>query len=180
MNTEPKDQQLDRFMSLFIRRERAVRAFVRSLLSSSQDVDDLMQDIGLACWHKFSQFDPKGSDQDFLRWCCVIARFEVLRFRRTRARDRMVLSEEVIAILATEAEGRLHQSGSERQALKHCLQKLGEFERRLLLSIHTRGDSISTIARESNQNARRLYTKLNALRDLVSDCVRQSLAQGDR
>jgi len=176
MENNEKDQQYDRFMSLFVSGERAIRAYVRSLLQSSQDVDDLMQNIGLACWHKFDQFDPQGSGQDFIRWCCVISRFEVLRFRRSRARERLVLSDEAVQLLAVEAEDRLHRSEAERQALKTCLQKLSDAERRLLLSIHTRGDSISRIASESNQKARRLYSKLNALRDIVADCVRTQLA----
>jgi RNA polymerase sigma-70 factor (ECF subfamily) len=179
MDNKKKDQQYDRFMSFFVGGERAIRAYVRSLLPSSQDVDDLMQNVGLACWHKFDSFDPEGTDQDFIRWCCVVSRFEVLRFRRSRARDRLVLGEEVIELLAVEAEDRLQRSEAERQALKKCLQKLNDTERRLLLSIHTRGDSISRIASESKQKARRLYSKLNALRDLVADCVRASLAQGE-
>lgn len=174
-----KDQQYERFMSLFVGSERAIRAYVRSLLRSSQDVDDLMQNISLACWHKFDQFDADGSGQDFVRWCCVIARFEVLRFRRSRARDRLVLSDEVIELLATDAEERLQRSEAERQALAGCLQKFSEAERRLLLSIHTQGDSISRIAVESNEKARRLYSKLNTLRDLVADCVRASLASAE-
>ena len=149
--SDEKDEQYDRFMLLFLGGERSVRAYVRSLLSSSQDVDDLMQNIGLACWHKFDQFAADGSGQDFVRWCCVVARFEVLRHRRSRARDRMVLSDEVIEQLAVDAEARLQRSEAERQALRHCLQKLDEPERRLLMSIHTRGDSISQIAAETNQ-----------------------------
>ena len=179
MDPLSKDEQYDRFMSLFVGEERAIRAYVRSLLQSGQEVDDLMQDIGLACWHKFSQFDPKGSRQDFIRWCCVISRFEVLRFRRSRARDRLVLSDETVQLLAAEAEDRLQRSEEERQALKKCLGKLNDPERRLLLSVHTRGDSISRIASESNQKARRLYSKLNALRDLVADCVRAQVALGE-
>jgi RNA polymerase sigma-70 factor (ECF subfamily) len=179
MNSDRKDKQYDRFMSLFVGKERAIRAYVRSLLSSSQEVDDLMQDIGLACWHKFDQFDPDGSSQDFIRWCCVISRFEVLRFRRSRARDRVVLSEDAVQLLASDAEDRLQRSEEERQALKACLRKLNDSERRLLLSVHTRGDSISRIATETNQKTRRLYSKVNALRDLIADCVRTQMAPGE-
>ena len=171
-----RDLQYERFMRLFLGNERDVRAYVRSLLPSNHDVDDLMQNIGLACWNKFNTFDSEGSTQEFLRWCCVISRFEVLRFRRTRARDRLVLSEETIQVLAEEAEERIQQSEAERMALKQCLQKLDENERRLLLSVHTRGDSIAKIASESNQRARRLYSKLNVLRDLVADCIRNQIA----
>ena len=170
-----KDQPYDRFMSLFMSSERAIRAYVRSLLLSSQDVDDLMQNIGLKCWHKFDQFDPEGSVLDFTRWCCVISRFEVLRFRRSKARDRLVLSDEVISLLAADAEQRLEQSEAERLALRDCLNKMADPDRRLLLSVHTAGDSISRIASESNQKTRRLYSRVNMLRSKIADCVRVTI-----
>ena len=176
---EEKDEQYDRFMFLFLGGERSIRSYVRSLLTSSQEVDDLMQNIGLACWHKFDQFAADGSGQDFIRWSCVIARFEVLRFRRSRARDRLVLSDEVIKLLATDAEDRLQRSEVERQTLRNCLRRFNESERRLLLSVHTRGDSISRIAAETNQKTRRLYSKMNALRDLIADCVKTQMARGE-
>jgi RNA polymerase sigma-70 factor (ECF subfamily) len=174
-----KDQQYDRFMSLFMGSERAIRAYVRSLLLSSQDVDDLMQEIGLKCWHKFNHFDPEGSPLDFTRWCCVISRFEVLRFRRSKARDRLVLSDEVISLLATDAEQRLEHSEAERRAVRDCLNKLTDPDRRLLLSIHTKGDSISRIASESNQKVRRLYSKVNMIRNQIADCVRGTMSLGE-
>ena len=176
MSSATGDQRYDRFMALFIGSERAIRAYVRSLLLSSQDVDDVMQNIGLACWHKFDQFDQEGTILDFTRWCCVISRFEVLRFRRNRARDRLVLSENVIELIATHAEHRLEQSEAERLALNDCLDKLNEMDRRLLLSTHTKGDSISRIAAESNQKVRQLYSKVNSIRNQLSNCVRSKLS----
>lgn len=179
MTQSPKDQQYDQFVSLFARHERAVRGFVRSLLPSGQDVDDIMQEVGLACWRKFGNFTTTESPDDFVRWACVVARFEVLRHRRNCARDRLVLSEEVIHLLADESEVRLNKSEAERVAVEACLKKLKEPERRLLLSVHTPGDSIAQIANEMGQKARRLYSKLNVVRDLIAECVRGQLAEGE-
>jgi len=175
MANSPRDDLYDQFVSLFARHERAVRGYVRSLLPSNQDVDDVMQEVGLACWHKFKTFDSAGSPGIFVRWACVIARFEVLRHRRNLARDRLVLSEEVIKLLATDAEIRLEKAQAERVAVESCLKKLSDPERRLLLSVHTQGDSIARIAVELGEKARRLYSKLNALRDLIAECVRKKL-----
>lgn len=138
-----------------------------------------MQEIGLACWHKFDQFNLEGDGDEFVRWCCVIARFEVLRHRRNHARDRLVLSEDVIRLLADDAEKRHARADAERRALEQCLEKLNDPERRLLLSVHTRGDSVARIANELKLKTRRLYTKLNALRDLVGECVQHHAAIGD-
>ena len=179
MNSSPKDLQYDQFVSLFARQERAVRGFVRSLLPSWQDVDDVMQEVGLACWRKFDAFESADSPDAFLRWACVIAQFEVLRYRRNCARDRLVFSEDVIEILAADAQVRLEKAEVERKAVEHCLAKLQEPERRLLLSVHTPGDSVARIAADTGQKARRLYRKVNALRDLIGECVRGRMAEGE-
>jgi len=175
--TESADAtRYDEFVSLFARHEQAVRGFVRSLLPSSQDVDDILQEVGLACWRKFDSFTPDAQD-GFVRWACVVARFAVLRHRRNRARDRLVFSEEVIEMLATDAEARLEKAEAERDAVGRCLGKLADAERRLLLSVHTPGDSVARIAKDTQQNPRRLYRKLNALRDLLERCVRRRLSE---
>lgn len=179
MTQSPKDIQYDQFVSLLARHERTVRAFVRSLLPSWQDVDDVMQEVGLACWRKFDRFESAESPDEFVRWACVVARFEALRHRRNCARDRLVLSEDVIEVLAADAEVRLEKSEAERKAVDRCLQELREPERRLLLSVHTRDDSIARIAADMGQKARRLYSKANALRDLIGECVRRRLAEGE-
>jgi len=179
MNNSSRDQQYNQFVGLFVRNERAVRGFVRALLPSWADVDDVMQEVSLVCWEKFESFDSAGSSDEFVRWTCMIARFEVLRHRRNYARDRLVLSEEVIEMLAVDAEIRLEEANNERSAVEVCLQQLGEIERRLLLSMHTPGDSIARIADELDQKARRLYSKVYALRNLLAECVRQRLAEGD-
>jgi RNA polymerase sigma-70 factor (ECF subfamily) len=179
MTRSDKDIQYDRFVSLFARQEHQVRGYVRSLLPTWQDVDDVMQEVGLACWRKFEDFNPEDTPEHFVRWACVIARFEVLRHRRNCARNRLVLSEEVIEALAVDGEARLAQSEAERVVLEGCLKKLGEAERRLLLSVHTPGDSIARIAADTGKKARRLYSKVNALRDLVGECVRRRTAEGE-
>lgn len=176
MNDSPREDQYSQFMGLFVRQEPAVRGFVRSLLPSWADVDDVMQEVSLACWRKFDTFDSTGTPNEFVRWACMVGRYEVLRHRRNCARDRLILSEDVIELLAADAEVRLEQSTAERTAVESCLQKFQEPERRLLLSVHTPGDSIARIAEETGLQARRLYSRVNALRDQLSKCVHERLA----
>jgi RNA polymerase sigma-70 factor (ECF subfamily) len=148
------------------------------MLPLSQDADDVMQEVGLACWHKFADFQPDNSKDAFLRWACVVARFEVLKYRRKYARDRLVLSEETIQLLSADAEERARTAESERRAIEDCLGTLQPPDRRLILSIHVRGDSVARIARQLGQNVRRLYSRVNELRDILGDCVRNKLADG--
>jgi RNA polymerase sigma-70 factor (ECF subfamily) len=43
-------------------------------------------------WQKFDQYDP---DTTFMKWACVIARFEDLAYWRKMACDRLVFREDV-------------------------------------------------------------------------------------
>ena len=73
------------FVQLFAQNERHIRAFARSMGLDWTSVDDVVQTVSLVMWRKWDQFDP---DTEFMRWARVITRFEVLKFRRTMARDR--------------------------------------------------------------------------------------------
>ena len=82
----------ENFVQLFASNERHLRAFVRSMGLDWTAVDDVVQTISLVMWRKWSTFDPAT---DFMRWARVIARFEVLKFRRTMARDRHVFTDDL-------------------------------------------------------------------------------------
>lgn len=158
-------------MQLFARTESSVRAFVRALVWVGVDVDDLMQNVGLACWRKFSTFDVDGGPDEFLRWACVVARFEVLLARRRIARDRLVLDESVIEQLADDAEQRFERAERERTAIAGCLEQLDDAAQRLLLAVHTPGDAVARVSDETGVAARKLYRKLDLLRARLRRCV---------
>ena len=69
-------------MRLFARHEGNVRAFVASLLPDWEGVDDVMQEASLVMWRKFDQFDPVRAGSNFVDWAFMIARYEVLMYRR--------------------------------------------------------------------------------------------------
>ena len=82
----------ENFVQLFAANERHLRAFVRSMGLDWTAVDDVVQTISLVIWRKWSTFDPAT---DFMRWARVIARFEVLKYRRTMARDQHVFPDDL-------------------------------------------------------------------------------------
>ncbi len=127
------------FMRLFTRHEGALRCFVRTLLPTWDDVDEVMQDVSIAAWTKFGRFDPQT---DFARWAATIARYEVLNYRRTKARDRLVFDEDLILLLADECQEEFAQSEQERQALDGCLDKLPSHQRELVLRVYSAGQKI--------------------------------------
>lgn len=177
--TPPRESRYDEFVALLARHDQAVRRFVRSLLPAREGVDDVMQETALECWRKFDQFGPASPDEaveEFIRWACVIARYKVLSWQRDHGRDRLVFREDIVERLATAGLERLDGRERERGAIESCLGKLPDEERRLVLSVHTAGESVAQIAAETGERARRLYSRLNVLRKRLLDCVRERLA----
>src|SRR5208283_3008130 len=120
--------QDERFVRLFAANEPAIRTFVRRLLPTREDVCDVMQEVAVLLWRKF---DPSYSDLDFRKWAFWVARYEVLAWRRDHARDRHILSEEVLMLIAEESVQVEDVLDSQREALKSCLEKLAEPQRKL-------------------------------------------------
>jgi RNA polymerase sigma-70 factor (ECF subfamily) len=182
----PQDRTADRearyaeFVGLLARHDLSIRRFIRSLMPGSEGVDDVLQETAMECWKKFSDFSPESPEDaanEFVRWACVIARYKAMSWQRDRSRDRLVFREGVVEALAQSALEHLDQREEERQAIQHCLSKLEESQRRLVLSVHSPGESIARIASETGEHARRLYSKLNVLRGLLLDCVSQQLSE---
>ena len=170
------DEAYEQFVSLYTRNEPALRAFVRSLLPGWDDTDEVMQNTGLVLWRKFSSFDP---DSEFLKWAFVVARFEVLSYRRAMARDRLVFDEDLVELLVAEAAADHRSMRAEREALEQCLAELPEPRRRLVMSAYAPGMTIKSLAEKIGRSPTALYKTLNRLRARLLDCIERNVAQND-
>jgi RNA polymerase sigma-70 factor (ECF subfamily) len=170
-NAESLDRDL--FARLIMRHDRAVRSYLRSLLPTASDVDEVMQEVSVVAWRKFDELDDPGN---FQRWVCVIARYEVLMHRRKKARDRLVLGEEVEQLLADEGLEELGLRQQQLDALERCLNKLPEDRKQLVMRIYAADQPMKTIARQIGKTPNAAYQILSrARRDLLT-CVEQTLA----
>lgn len=181
MEKDPAEKRYEEFVGLFTRNEPALRSFVRSLVRSWDDADEVMQNTGLVLWRKFGDFDPEGKQSsgdpsvDFFRWACVVARFEVLSWRRDKARDRHVFDEDVVHLLAEEASREQEALGLERKALELCLKKLPEKQLRIVMAAYEPGVRLNRVADELGKTATAFYKMLNRTRKSLLDCVERAI-----
>ena len=181
-NPVDRERQYSEFVGLLARHDQSIRRFVRSLMPSGEGVDDVMQETALECWNKFSDFaseDLHPESTDFVRWACLIARYKAMSWQRDKGRDRLVFRESVIETLVEAAVETVARREQEMRAIGRCLNRLREDQRRLVLSVHSPGESVARIAEETGQKAKRLYAKVNRLRNVLRDCVEQQLAMED-
>ena len=105
------------------------------------------------------------------------ARAHLARARwRNAARDRLVLSEETLELLANEAMPTTgDELEKEREALSSCLAKLGDKQRELVFAASMRDGSVKELAEATNRTANSLYKLIGRLRATLRECVQRKL-----
>ena len=160
-------------MRMFVAHEPELRAFLRTLLPSWELVDDVLQEASVVMWSKLDQLE---NEEGFVPWAKVIVRFKAMHARRSVARDRLVLSEETVAMLAEDTpDSNSERIHSERRALDLCLQKLSLENRCLVLMPYQRSGALSELAQRTNRSVNSLYKLLGRLREKLRLCVEQEL-----
>ena len=161
------DERYEAFVRLVMKHEPRVRSFLRGLLPTWHDVEEVAQEASLIAWRKFDDFEEGTS---FGGWLLTIARFEALKYRRRVARSPLVFAEDVWDLLAEEASGEEVEQ-IRRQHLEVCLEKLGSSKRDLLLHVHTHGVVMRKVAEETGKSEQAFYKVIQRLRAVVHDCV---------
>lgn len=174
VNMNRSDPQDELFLALLIRHEPKVRGAIRAVVHRTEDVDEIMQAVSLVAWRKFESLrDVEG----FGRWVCMIARYEVLKFQRARARDRFVLDEALVERILEEGEAECQVHGRRLTLLERCLEKLPEPRRELLMQVYSPGCTTRAVAERMGKSEDNLYQLLRRLRLELKHCVELGLAE---
>ena len=159
-------------MALYTRHEPDLRRFIRSLIPTATDTADFLQHTALVIWRKFDQYDPATP---FMKWACVISRFEALAYRRKIARDRLVFREDILDLIGREGEEELELRSQEHAALEQCLKKLSEKQRHFLLHAYTPGVKTKDLAAAAGSTSAAFYMRLKRLRHQLQSCIEKKL-----
>jgi RNA polymerase sigma-70 factor (ECF subfamily) len=170
--TSNDDERYEAFVRLLVEHEPRVRSFLRGLLPTWHEVEEVTQEASLIAWRKFNNFEGGTS---FGGWLLTIARFEALKYRRRVARSPLVFADDVWDLLAEEASGEEVQQ-IRRQHLEDCLGKLERSKRELLLNVHSPGVVMREVALQSRKSEQAFYKVIQRLRAVVLACVTKALA----
>ncbi|UUO05067.1 sigma-70 family RNA polymerase sigma factor [Blastopirellula sp. J2-11] len=160
-----------RFLQLFMEHERQLRFYLHQLLPDRDDVDEVMQNTSIVLWTKFAELEEEAG---FIKWAYVVARYEVLMYRRQKARDRLILNPDLLTTIALEISETPELVQDYQHALRGCLDKLVEQDRRLILQTYSHGLKVAQLAEELRRSVQSIYRKLSGLRQQLARCVRLS------
>lgn len=160
------------FLRLWTHHEPELRAFVRACVPQPADVDEVMQEVSLVAWRKFSTLTEPAQ---FPRWACLIARYEILMARRRHARDRLVLDEDILAKLAEEGAEEMPLRQQQLAVLDACIGKLPRERRDLALAAYAPGASMKALAATMGRSEGSLYQLLARIRQELLRCMERTL-----
>jgi RNA polymerase sigma-70 factor (ECF subfamily) len=162
----------EQFLRLFTANEAAIRAYVRRLVPTRDDAADVMQGISLVLWKKFAELDDLDG---FRKWSFGVARYETLAWRRDTARDRLVLADDVLDMVACESAEFEKQLSAQREALENCLERLPRRQRDLVLEAYMPDVCIQKVADHSGRTVAAFYQWLHRMRLRLRECTRRTL-----
>jgi RNA polymerase sigma-70 factor (ECF subfamily) len=165
------DERYEVFVRLLVEHEPRVRSFLRGLLPTWHDVEEVTQEASLIAWRKFDDFEEGSS---FGGWLLTIARFEALKYRRRVARSPLVFADEVWDLLAEEARGEGNLQ-IRRRHLDVCLGKLELSKRNVLLQVHTPGVVMREVAQQLGKSEEAFYKMIQRLRGGLLTCVSKAI-----
>src|SRR5687767_5634549 len=122
----------EEFLKLYASAQPALQHFLAAHIPDLHEVDDLLQEVAVCLWRKFSEFVPGTS---FRNWAIRVAQFEALHARRAHARHPALLLPQLTELAATRyAEMDLETVETRRHALERCLERLPAQQRELILA----------------------------------------------
>jgi RNA polymerase sigma-70 factor (ECF subfamily) len=154
------------------RAQPQVAGFISLMVPDFHDAEDVLQRVAVALVKKFHEFDRQRS---FLDWAVGIARYEILAYRRRKARDRHVFDENIIEQISQMYREAEPAFDAVREALGECVGKVTGRNRRLLEMWYLHGVNQVQIARELDTTPNTVYVSLHRIRTALRDCVRRRL-----
>jgi RNA polymerase sigma-70 factor (ECF subfamily) len=171
-NVMTTDERTEEFIALLTRHEPRMRGLILSMVGQMSAAEEVLQETHLVLWRKFDAFE-KGSN--FWAWAAGVARLEVMNYRRKLARDRHVFSDEFVQTVAAEAERSSDELDHRRAALKQCISKLPETDRRLLQMRYQTDGSARAVASAYRRTVSAIYKTLTRIRQNLMDCIQRAL-----
>ena len=166
----------EEFVALTVRYERRVRLFIATLHPDRSHVDEIVQDSWLVAWKKLDTFHYTGEepDEEFVRWLCTIARYEVLKHRKKSA-PRLVLDEHVIDKLAALQFEEAEYLEARHDALMGCIENLRPRDKELIRRRYETNASVHELADWIGRSVDAVYKSLNRIRTSLLACIERTL-----
>lgn len=145
-----------------------LHGYIRSLLPDADRASDVLQETNLVLWRSASEFTQ---GENFGGWARKVAYYQILAYYRDHQREKLLFDAELVSVLADASEQQFARERDWKTALKNCLQKLTEHQRRLIQERYLPGGSVQRMAEESGRPVGSVSQSLYRIRENLRQCI---------
>ncbi len=164
---------------LFIKHKRMLKAFIRSLIHHPNDVEDILQEVGVCI---LTGRDEMVDPISFPPWARGVARNLVLHHRRKWRRSQEMLSTRSIDLIeAAYARADIEDDTwkQRRLALELCIERIEPEDRHLLTLRYSGALTSDAIAGQQGRTPVAIRVALLRLRRALLRCVERRLTMAE-
>jgi RNA polymerase sigma-70 factor (ECF subfamily) len=163
------------FMELYSAHEMRLRGYVQSLVPHWSDAEDIVQRCSLILWKRYSQFEP---GTNFFAWACQIVRFEVLKYRKAAAREKLVFGDAFFDAVSKHTLRDCDDLQTRIKSLQECVGKLSPDHCELLRLRYDERRSVGSVAKVLDRPIDGVYKTLSRIRLALFNCVSRRMQGG--
>jgi RNA polymerase sigma-70 factor, ECF subfamily len=167
----PDTNRYEEFAGLIERHTGRILAYIDGLLMNWADAEDMFQDTCVVLWQKFDDFKP---GTNFLAWALRIADYRVMKFFAGKSRHAAFtekLRDAMMANLAGQAASA--DPTADLSTLAHCMDKLQENDRKIVLLCYSEGIPVRNIADAFERSPQSVHNSLSRIRRWLLDCIQR-------
>jgi RNA polymerase sigma-70 factor, ECF subfamily len=163
----------DQFVRFLTASQNQLLAYALACIGNYNDASDVLQKINIVLLKKGGDF---GLEREFRAWAFGVAKYEILAFARSRQRDKLTFSPELVESMADSCLEPMSRMTDRHQAMLHCVSQLSEGRRSLIQMRYAQDLTLQEIAKETGKTIEAIKASFVRLRRSLRQCVDRRLA----
>ncbi len=163
-----------RFFKLYNSVNTRIYSFLLIIVHNHDDAEELLQETATIMWEQFDQYQ-EGTH--FGAWAIAIARNKAMEFLRKNKKTRMVFDESFYAQISKHAEPCSGDVAERSEALRICLEKLQDSDKKLLFMRYRKDVSVKRISQLTGRSLNGLYQSFARILLVLRHCITRQLAR---
>ena len=163
----------DEFVLELTQAQQSLLSYIYRRVANRDQAQEVLQQTNLVLCRKADKFEL-GSN--FNAWAVTMARYQILSYRKDVARDRLVFTDEVFAVVDDRDEENLVREEHNR-ILRFCYRKLSKVNQELVKLRYQDGLSLRQAADELNKQVGAVKVQIHRIRLNLKKCVHEQLKE---
>ena len=163
----------DEFVLELTQAQQNLLSYIYRRVANHDQAQEVLQQTNLVLCRKADKLEL---GTNFNAWAATMARYQILSYRRNVARDRLVFTDEVFAVVDDRDEESLVREEHNR-ILRFCYRKLSKVNQELVKLRYQDGLSLSQAADELNKQVGAVKVQIHRIRLNLKKCVHEQLKE---